>query len=62
MMDMTEEHYADPPLSVLERRLAWAALGVVVIFVIATTLLWFQFAGLVSAAPVAAGWRLFICH
>lgn len=58
-----EQPIDDPPLSPLERRLAWAAIGLVVLFAVGAGVLWLQFGGIVGAAPSAeTGWRLFICH
>jgi hypothetical protein len=57
-----EQQIEDPPLSALERRLAWAAIMLVVLFALGAGVLWLQFGGIVSAAPVGEGWRLFICH
>jgi hypothetical protein len=57
-----EQQIEDPPLSALERRLAWAAIAMVALFAVGAGVLWLQFGGIVGAAPVGEGWRLFICH
>jgi hypothetical protein len=59
---MLDQPIEDPPLSPLERRLAWAAIALVVVFALGAGVLWLQFGGIVSAAPFEDGWRLFICH
>ena len=62
-MPVLEQPIEDPPLSPLERRLAWAAVALVVVFALGAGVLWLQFGDIVSAAPNAeTGWRLFICH
>jgi hypothetical protein len=57
-----EQPVEDPPLSPLERRLAWAAIALVVVFALGAGVLWLQFGDSVAAAPFEDGWRLFICH
>jgi hypothetical protein len=59
---LLEQQIDDPPLSPLERRLAWAAIALVVAFALGAGVLWLQFGGIVSAAPFEDGLRLFICH
>ncbi len=57
-----EGQIEDPPLSALERRLAWAAVALVVLFALGAGVLWLQFGGVVGAAPFGDGLRLFLCH